>query len=471
VSKPLRRAAIALVACLLASPGAQTAHAATSSHQIWKALYDSGGGRNDDAFLVRVSPSGKRVYVTGRSDSRTYPQTDLVTVAYTSSGRRLWLNRYTGDWSSEPTDMVVSPNGKRVYVAANAYERSGGGGDYLVLAYTSGGKRVWARRYDDAKHKDDQANAIGTNAAGSRIYVTGLSFGRRTSLCGGGSTYDASDIATVAWSSAGTRLWVRRYDNTAHSNDDGIDIAVDRSTGAVDVAGVSQDCLAETVVLSYRPSGALAWKQVVAPGNSYGINPVGIAVDGAGGKVFVEEERATAYSYFNSEFQTEAYSASTGSLVWSRRYKSSKPANIPRVLVLGPNHRLYVAGTTGSRNLLTSLWEIVSYRESGSRVWTATYRGRERSTTHQPFSLAASADGSVVYAEGYVNGGNDWRLVAFGTGSGVKLWSAAIPNPRAGTGSLSAAPSGHRVYLTIAHTLIRGGFNAYDSDYDTRAFG
>ncbi len=84
----------------------------------------------------------------------------------------------------------------------------------------SNGQQLWVARYQG---QDTQSNfnsitrAIGLNADGSHVFVTGASPGIGTSL----------DYVTIGYgTSAGTQLWVARYDGPAHLSDTPMGLAV-----------------------------------------------------------------------------------------------------------------------------------------------------------------------------------------------------------------------------------------------------
>ncbi len=464
----LRRTVPMLVALAALGGSAVPASAAASPHQVWKQHWDGGG--NDNGSVARVSPAGDRVYVTGRADGKPSPQTDLVTVAYTSAGKRLWTNRYTADWSTEPQDMVVSVDGTRIYVVANSYKTSSSsaGADYLTIAYSSTGTRLWTARYDDLHHKDDQANAIAVRPDGSAVYVTGQSFGTRTSGCGFGFEYDATDAVTVAYSKTGVRKWVGRYDNDSHSNDFGMDVAVDPSSGDVVVAGGTRpSCLGEVLLIAYEADGDPHWTHVDDAGGTFGEYPIGLGVDGAAGTIFVAGGRSVSQN--DTVFLIAAYSDSTGDPIWRKPYSGPQSTTYPFAFVLGRDDHLYVAGWTGNFSGNTWRWDVAAFdgAAEGDLLWNTVYlHGTGQNIAYR---LAASGDGTLVYGYGIVGSGLN-RVTAFSADDGAVAWSAAVSErDQIGVSPLGPAPHGHRLYFTGSESIHRGPFDD-DSDFDTRAF-
>src|SRR5439155_676570 len=91
-----------------------------------------------------------------------------------------------------------------------------------LIDSTTSNRALWLRRYDGPTGDPDEAYAVAVNPDGSRVFVTGRSFG----LLGEGRDY-----ATVAYDAAtGQELWVRRYvgpgHGEKHSNDEAYAVAV-----------------------------------------------------------------------------------------------------------------------------------------------------------------------------------------------------------------------------------------------------
>ncbi len=439
--------------------GCVPATAQTPPHQVWKALYNGGG--NESPRVVRASPADDRVYVTGHGFG------SIETVAYNGAGKQLWSDRYTGGFTADPFDMVVSRDGKRIYVIGTGYKTAppGGTADYLTIAYSAAGARLWVARYDDAHHGDDRALAVAVSPNGRRIYVTGESFAGRTSICGF-VEHDQDDVATVAYSRSGDQLWVRTYDSPAQSNDVGRGVAVDTTTGNVVVSvGASDSCRAQIVVFSYRSDGRVLWKRVIdGPHDVYPVNG-GIAVDAAARKIFVAGMRRLSNDGF--AFLLGAYSTSTGTPLWTRTY-SDRHVTLPQAFAIGPAGHLYLAGQTTSSFIRDPVkrWETVAYDGDGHFLWHATaYKGHFGSP-NTVTAIAASADGEVVYAVGYAFPGT--AVTAMDADTGRQLWSAwvrrenRIHEPR--SPHAAAASTGHTVFVTD-EDQDRG-----DVDYATIAY-
>src|SRR5205823_4321102 len=163
------------------------------------------------ASALGVSPDGSVVFVTGYSARSG--NDDYSTVAYdTSGGAKLWARRYNG--SANGNDFAhaigVSPDGSRLFVTGESQGFTSAV-DYATVAYDSRtGAKLWIGRYNGAAKGNDYAAALGVSPDGSSVFVTGYSTGSA-----GFYAY-----ATVAYgSSTGMKLWVGRYNGAAKGND------------------------------------------------------------------------------------------------------------------------------------------------------------------------------------------------------------------------------------------------------------
>ncbi len=117
---------------------------------------------------------------------------DYATVAYdASTGAELWSARYNGPADGYETSYAlgVSPDGSRVFVTGDSYGPTPGP-DYATVANDASiGTELWVARYNGPANSADSAAALGVSPDGSRVFVTGVSLGE--------TSYH--DVATVAY--------------------------------------------------------------------------------------------------------------------------------------------------------------------------------------------------------------------------------------------------------------------------------
>jgi len=183
------------------------AYDAATGDQLWQRRYslNTNGGRVDDALAV--SPDGTIVFVSGTT-VRSPPDLDFITLAYdAATGKTLWQRRYKGSAGGYDSAhaVAVSPDGKRVAVTGetNSGPYHTSPGSYATIVYeATTGKRLWVRLYRGPDQglgvgSVGSARAVAFAPGGAQLYVTGQS---------------GTDYATIAYdTSSGDRAWVRRY--------------------------------------------------------------------------------------------------------------------------------------------------------------------------------------------------------------------------------------------------------------------
>ena len=323
---------------------------AASGKELWTARYDGPTGDPDEPAAIAVSPDGGRVFVTGRSFGFLGDGRDFATVAYDApSGRELWAKRYVGPGLDEESSddeargIVLSPDGSTVFVTGPSVGTVTSN-DYATVSYdAASGDEHWVARYDGPPSFDDFATAIGASPDGSKVYVTGYSFGDGT----------FSDITTLAYQAAsGHELWVRRRDGAAGGFDAGYALATSPDGTKLFVTGYAEETrpgYPDYMTLAYDADGDELWgRSYDGPGgDSDTAHDVGVSPDGA--TVFVTGLSAGTFDReFPFDCTTLAYRASDGAVKWLGRYNG--PANqsdVGQALAVSPDgERLYVTGVT-----------------------------------------------------------------------------------------------------------------------------
>ncbi len=145
------------------------------------------------------------------------------------SGRQQWLARYNGHANNidSARSVAISPDGSRVFVTGSSWGRTSLY-DYATIAYKAAtGDPLWTRRYGGPSV--DGAVAVVASPRRNAVYVTGSTYGAVTHR----------DIATVAYNSTtGAPLWVSRFD-ADHKGDIPTSLAVSPNGASVIIAGSS----------------------------------------------------------------------------------------------------------------------------------------------------------------------------------------------------------------------------------------
>src|SRR5262249_42854970 len=231
-------ASVSLLFAFLALGGPQveetTPPGSLTTRQLWDKRFTSPGNNLDIGQAIAVSHDGQKVFVTGLSEG--LGPSYYTTQSYeASTGRTLWTQSYNGsECTDAPVAVAVSPDNQTVFVTGS----SGclGLEDYATVAYNATtGMELWVSRYDGPTHDPDEAFALALSPDGTKVFVTGRSFGQ---------IGEGRDFATVASSAIdGQELWVSRYDGPAHgedeSNDEAYSIAVSPDGKTVLITGSS----------------------------------------------------------------------------------------------------------------------------------------------------------------------------------------------------------------------------------------
>lgn len=174
------------------------AYDATNGTQQWVSIYNGlGPGRTNSLNDLVVSPDGKRVYVTGESDGAQQYEIDFATVAYdTSTGQQLWVSR------SQPTFVdracCLAADQDHVYVTGDSTNPNGSDYGALTVALrVNDGSTAWQQRLGASGYNGGRAITAGHG----RVVVTAQSPSNRPDqdVIVSTAAYDAS---------TGTQLWM-----------------------------------------------------------------------------------------------------------------------------------------------------------------------------------------------------------------------------------------------------------------------
>lgn len=359
---------------------------------LWTKRYNGPTGNGDYANAIVVDDSSGNVYVTGHSRS-TGVFTDYATVAYNSDGTELWTARYDGPpgKGDVPVAIAVDEGSGNVYVTGHSFS-STTYYDCTTVAYDSDGDLLWVARYHEIGA--DFGTAIAVDQISGDIYVTGWSFGSGTN----------HDIATVAYDSDGTQLWVKRYNGPADGSDEGNAIAVD-SSGNVYVTGISSSygtySNLDYYTIAYESDGDLLWSaRYNGPGN-YTDTAWDLAIDDSSGVVYItgwSKGDGTDYD------QTTIAYDSSGNELWVARFNG--PANgidiglaivvdsVGNVLVNG-----YISTAGADKDFST-----IGYTPGGDEFWIKTYNGPDDGRDYGN-AIVVDTSGNV-WVSGYSYGGS-----------------------------------------------------------------
>ena len=459
---------LAQPARLLAASGTALPAAAPGA-RLWVARYSGPGNGDDQAFSVAVSPGGTRVFVTGTSQGAT-SHYDSATVAYSAAtGTRLWARRYNGPGNGDDHaySVAVSPDGARVFVTGTSEGVGHSAFGYATVAYNAAtGAQLWARRYNGPGNGFSTAWSVAVSPGGTRVFVTGSSQG----------TGSGQDSATVAYNAAtGAQLWAQRYNGPANGNDYALSVAVSPGGTRVFVTGSSQGAVSggDYATVAYSAStGTRLWaRRYNGPANrDDGASSVRVSPGGT--KVFVTGDSQGARSH--QDYATVAYNASTGAQLWAQRYNG--PANgddhASSVRVSPGGTKVFVTGDSQGAGSGYDYATVAYSAATGTRLWAQRYNGPANGDDHAS-SVAVSRGGTKVFVTGSSQGARsvfalDYATVAYNAATGTRLWAQRYNGPGNSydvATSLAVSPCGTRVFVTGISVGRATGF-----DYATVAY-
>jgi uncharacterized delta-60 repeat protein len=403
----------------------------------WVKRYNGPVNGDDHACAIAVDGLGN-VYVTGYCEwTGSY---DYMTTKYNSAGTVQWRRRYDGPSHSDDQAYAIAVDGAgNVYVTGES-PALGVGQDYATIKYNSTGTVQWVKRYNGAVNGYDSARAITVDGSGN-VYVTGGSRGS------GGN----QDYATIKYNSAGTRLWVKRYNGPGNGNDKAAAIAVDGSdnvyvTGESRGSGSGQDY----ATIKYNSSGVPQWvKRYNGAGNGDDA-ACAIGMDCAG-NVYV-----TGYCRWsaNNDFMTIKYS-SGGVRQWIRRYNGPGNGHDAATAIA-----VDYAGTACVSGICrgaggTYDCATVKYNSAGVQQWVRGYAGPAGGDDYaNAITLDNTGNVYIAGASERSPGSNEDCITIKYSSAGVRQWVERYNGPA------NAADIGYGI-------AVDGAGNAYVAGYST----
>jgi len=250
---------------------------------LWTNRYDGFIHGDDRLVSAKILPSG-HVVVTGTSTTVSNGS-EIVTIAYVSSGTALWTNRFAGTGQAHASDLGVNEIGN-TYVSGTISPGSFQSWDFVTLAYSETGTSLWTNYFGRKLGSADLGGLMAVK--GGKVIVAGSS----------GTTLPvfAFDFAMVAYTYSGSLLWTNYYGSSGQSSDSRDDrpfgVAVDNA-GNVYVTGWSSipgqfSAQPDWATVGYAGDGTPLWTNWFGSSSSYGYDiPRQLTVDSEGNVVVV----------------------------------------------------------------------------------------------------------------------------------------------------------------------------------------
>ncbi len=356
---------MAFATAALTNPAPTQASPRASGDQLWATTYDN-GGKNDAAYAEVASPDSSKVFVTGSSVTDVHSSDyDYLTVAYdVATGAVEWAETFDtgGGRDDQAYAIAVSPDGTKVYVTGTTGELTATG-DYLTVAYDSAtGSVLWEAQYNGPGNSNDRAIGIGVSIDSATVFVTGTS--------DGGSSLD--DYGTVAYDAdTGSERWVARYTSPCACDDEASALLVSPDGRSVFVTGEAYGVHPyDFYTLAYdTATGQTLWAARVNVKNKYE-DPGYLAITPDASQLFVVGWSGDGVST-DDDWLTVAYEAATGVEKWRERlHGADSSIDDPEgAAVSADGSRLYVTGRVQT-GIFTSYMATVAYDvTSGAVLW------------------------------------------------------------------------------------------------------
>jgi hypothetical protein len=217
--------------------------------QVWASVFAPPGQLDCRGVAAAPSPDGTALYVAATSATVTGAPRDIVLLKYAADGTLLWQRTFGGPGDDRPAALVLDRDGS--IVLAGTEQSVTTGNDVLVTKYSPDGARRWAAHYHGPGSGSDAAAsiALGRDSLRATVYVAAT-----TSGVGG------SRATILKYTSAGRRLWVRRYAGKPHSA--AAAVAADSRDNVYLCGSFPASGDLHGLVVKYGAGGSLRWTAV-----------------------------------------------------------------------------------------------------------------------------------------------------------------------------------------------------------------
>jgi hypothetical protein len=439
---------------------------------------DGAGEGLQNSHVMATSPDGHTVYVAGTSDSDPSANNDYdyVVIAFdSSSGEKRWVSRYTGPADlpqAAPLALAVSPTGAAVFVTGTTYNADGSLAGIATVGFSTGtGGQLWTAEF---KEPSSSTTDLVVSADGTRVFVAGEIYGQNP------DTSYRNQAITLAYDAAtGEQLWLARYPGDPGERTYASKIAASPDGTRVYVAGgklAQNGYTSDVLLLIYDPISGELLRETHHP--TSGVPPAGIVVSPDGARVFVEE--ANLETGLNNAV-TLAYDA-TGTELWMARFRgcdqfkcSSRPWYYDPITISPDGSRVFITSLSVNAALETGFFTVAYDATTGAQQWATRYEANIGDCFCGPV-IRANPNGNEVYVSGLAHntlpispGTGDTTTIAYDPITGTQRWIAIHKDGIAETAAdaLAISPDGTRLFLagsmrdaTSAGDLIAFAYDA-----------
>lgn len=334
--------------------------------QNWVKRYDGSAHKSDFGNKIAVD-SSNNVYVMGSSYGDN--DQDIVLIKYDANGNSVWSKRYDGSAHSYDNghSLAIDSIGN-IYITGYSYGGTDTSGDIITLKYDTKGNRLWAKRYDSPMHKEDEGSSLAVDTAGN-VYVGGDS---------DGGTLTSFDTLTIKYSTDGKLLWVKRYDGPAHGLDVINSIALD-SSGNIYATGYTDGDFTtgrDVLVIKYDSNGNRLWLKRYDGTAHQADDGYALALDSSNNVyVLSRSQGRDSNDAINTDIVTLKYSTN-GKPLWAKRYDGPAHGNdFGYAMVVDTIGNVYITGSSNGGTATKDDFITLKYDTNGTRLWAKRYDG------------------------------------------------------------------------------------------------
>ena len=396
----------------LASRGRESAKffsgGATKLHKLF------GASKTDEMLSTAVGDAEGNIYFSGQATQIADKfSTDIIYGKINADGTLAWAKLWNGPFLDKSPDsgqnaetggtansLALDEQGNLYLCGDNSDDKSNSICSALIMKVDGKtGEPIWEKLWRNEWAKSPlgkhHSEAYGLCVRGSRVFVTGFSYG---------------DILFLALNAAdGVTAFQRSIDLTAGSNDRGYAIAAG-ADGSVVIGGLASDraCLLKFTGCD-GDSPKLGWARRVDMGRGSNINCIDLDKDG---NIYASLDRRGATTFFSA-----AKFGADGKLAWGKTYAGTagdrNNTHVVRVmgdqvLVGGRLGASSVYDTAGGDGLLLGLSAA-----DGSEKWSAFYytgTGPDENGEHRIKGAFITGKTLTVVGQGYTGSRNGERF-------------------------------------------------------------
>ncbi len=400
---------------------------------MWEARFNGEMSMFDRVTSLALSPDGGTIFVTGESYGPGW-NFDYLTVAYdAATGEPKWTNpaRYDGPWSDSDyaTQLVVSPDGKTVFVTGTSIGYSAADYDYVTLAYDAEtGAPIWESRLHGYERSQLWTSRLVIDPAGEKLFLTA------TAVCSVGecvmppSAFRCPQALVAYDTSNGSEAWFECREEPMQAGEFPAKLAVSPDGTRVFLAGTRHDPVTgdDYLTVAYDADGVEKWTSSFAKRGPDCLRAMTVSADGT--QVFV--------------------TGMTG------RTRASLAAGRRGVVSVQRRDSMTRSATSIDDSELWFNYATVAYdAASGDEQWIAVYDGGLGRGDDRAHGIAASPAGGLVFVTGRsesLDSGHDYATIAYDAADGTQRWVQRFDGPDSDYDSargVMVSPNGRSVFV------------------------